>query len=44
MIVDDSELRCFVLDVLCLGPKHLVRDTFNDLHFLSEIEKIRESR
>ena len=34
VIMDGLELQKFVLDILSLGPKHPVRDKFNEVHFL----------
>ena len=34
VIMDDSELPKFVLDILSLGPRHPVRDKFNEVTFL----------
>ena len=39
------ELPRFVLDVLSLGPKHPVREHFNEVHFLAHADRLfRESR
>ena len=39
------ELPKFVLDVLSLGPKHPVRDKFNEVHFLADVNRLdRELR
>ena len=35
--VDDVELPIWVQQVLALGPKHLVRDKFNETHFFADI-------
>ena len=35
---DDVELPNWVQQVLPLGPKHPVRDNFNETHFLTDIE------
>ena len=43
--MDGGELPKFVLDILSLGPKHPVRDKFNELDFLADVEKlVRELR
>ena len=43
--LDGVELPKFVLDVLSLGPKHLVRDKFNEVHFLADVDRLdRELR
>ena len=34
------ELPEFVLDVLSLGPKHPVRDKFNEVHFLADVDRL----
>ena len=36
--LDDVELPNCVQQVLALGPKHLVRDKFNETHFLADID------
>ena len=39
------ELSKFVPDSLSLGPKHSVRDKFNELHFLADVQRlVREIR
>ena len=40
VIMDDRELPKFVLYILSLGPKHPVRDKFNELHFLADVDKL----
>ena len=43
--LDGVELPKFVLDFLSLGPKHPVRDKFNELHFLGDVDRlVRELR
>ena len=43
--MDGRELPMFVLDILSLGPKHHVRDKFNEVHFLADVDKlVRELR
>ena len=43
--LDGVELPKFVLDVLSLGPKHPVRDKFNEVHFLADVDRlVRELR
>ena len=43
--LDDVEQPKFVLDVLSLGPKHPVRDKFNEVHFLADVDRlVRELR
>ena len=43
--MDGPELPKFVLDILSLGPKHPVRDKFNEVHFLADVDKlVRELR
>ena len=37
VIMDGRELPKFVLDILSLGPKHPVRDKFNEVHFLADV-------
>ena len=45
VIMDGRELPKFVLDILSLGPKHPVRDKFNEVHFLADVDKlVRELR
>ena len=36
--IDDVELTNWVQQVLALGPKHPVRDKFNETHFLADID------
>ena len=38
--LDGVELPKFVLDVLSLGPKHPVRDKFNEVHFLADVDRL----
>ena len=43
--LDGVELPKFVLDVFSLGPKHPVRDKFNEVHFLADVDRlVRELR
>ena len=43
LIMDGLELPKFVLDVLSLRPEHPVRDKFNEVHFLADVDKhVRE--
>ena len=43
--LDGVELPKFVLDVLSLSPKDPVRDKFNEVHFLADIDRLlRELR
>ena len=43
--LEGVELPKFVLDVLSLGPKHPVRDKFNEVHFLADVDRLfRELR
>ena len=45
VIMDGLELQKFVLDIISLGPKHPVRDNFNEVHFLADVDKlVRELR
>ena len=45
VIMDGRELPKFVLDILSLGPKHPVREKFNEVHFLADVDKlVRELR
>ena len=45
VIMDCRELPKFVLDILSLGPKHPVRDKFNKVHFLADVDElVRELR
>ena len=36
--LDDVELPNWVQQMLALGPKHPVRDKFNETHFLADID------
>ena len=36
--MDGRDLPNFVLDVLSLGPKHLLRDKFNEVQFLADVD------
>ena len=38
--MDGGELPKFLLDILSFGPKHTVRDQFNEVHFLADIDKL----
>ena len=38
--LEGVELPKFVLDVLSLGPKHPVRDKFNEVHFLADVDRL----
>ena len=40
-IVGDIKVPDLVLDYLSLGPKHPVRDKFNDLHFLADVDRFK---
>ena len=40
VIMDGSELPKFLFDILSFGPKHPVRDKFNELHFLADVDKL----
>ena len=40
VIMDGRELPKFVLDILSLGPRHHVRDNFNEVHFLADVDKL----
>ena len=40
VIMHGRELLKFVLDILSLGPKHPVRDKFNEVHFLADEDKL----
>ena len=43
--LDGVELPKFVLDVLLLGPRYPVRDKFNEVHFLLDVDRLdRELR
>ena len=45
VIMDGRELPKFLLDILSLGPKHPVRDKFNEVHFFADVNKlVRELR
>ena len=45
VIMDGRELPKFVLDIISLGPKHPVRDKFNEVHLLADVDKfVRELR
>ena len=45
VIRDDLDFPKFMLDILPLGPKHPVRDKFNEVHFLADVNNIlRELR
>ena len=45
VIIDGRELPKFVLDILSLEPKYPVRDKFNEVHFLADLDKlVRELR
>ena len=45
VVMDGRKLPKFVLDILSLGPKHPVRDKFNEVHFLADIDElVRELR
>ena len=39
VIMDGRELPKFVLDILSVGPKHSVRDKYNEVHFLADVDK-----
>ena len=39
-IVGDIKVPDLVLDYLSLAPKHPVRDKFNDLHFLADVDRL----
>ena len=36
--LDGVEQPKFVLNVLPVGPKHPIRDKFNEVHFLSDVD------
>ena len=36
--LDEVNLPFWVREVLCFGPKHPVRDKFNKIHFLADID------
>ena len=38
--MDDLDISKFVIDILFLGPKHPVRDKFNEEHFLADVDKL----
>ena len=38
VIMDSIELPKFVLEILSLGPKHPLRDKFNGVHFLADVD------
>ena len=40
IVGDVQEPPKFVMDILALGPKHPVRDKFNKLHFLADVDKL----
>ena len=40
VIMDGPELPMFVLDILSLGPEHLVRDKFNEVYFHADVDKL----
>ena len=40
VIMDGRELPKVVLDILSLRPKHPVRDKFNEVHFLADVDKL----
>ena len=43
--MDGGEFSKFVLDILSLGPKHPVRDKFNEVQFHADADKlVRELR
>ena len=45
VIMDGRELPTFVLDFSSLGPKQPVKDKFNEVHFLADVDKlVRELR
>ena len=45
VIMDGREHSISVLDILSLGPKHPVRDKFNEVHFLADVDNfVRELR
>ena len=37
-VLDKIELPEWVYEVLSMGPKHLIRDKFNETHFLADID------
>ena len=39
-IMDGGELPNFVLDILSLRTKNRVRDKFNEVHFLADVDKL----
>ena len=38
--MDGGEFAKIALEILSLGPKHAVRDNFNDLHLLADSDKL----
>ena len=40
VIMDGRDLPKFVFDILSLGPKHPVRDKFNEVQFLADVDKL----
>ena len=40
VILDGVKLPKFVTDVLSLGPKHSIRDKFNEMHFLADVDRL----
>ena len=38
--LDNTSLPTFVIDLLCYGPTHQIRDKFNEVHFLADIDKL----
>ena len=41
--LDGIELPVFVNEMLSYGPKHPVRDKFNEIHFLADVDKLVRS-
>ena len=39
VIIDGGEFPKFVLDILSFGPKHPVRDKFNEVQFFADVDK-----
>ena len=39
-VLDNRELPGWVHEVLSMGPKHQIRDKFNETHFLADIDNI----
>ena len=37
-MLDNIELPVWVHEVLSMGPKHTIRDKFNETHFLADID------